>query len=217
MKVVGLDISTKSGFAVAEIDTEVRLIRSGTFFRDKDDQGVLDDYPKSMMAVVENAGEKVVSLIEEEKPDVIVIEETNLGRNRFSQKTLEWLHHYILERVLSKYKVEYISTSEWRATLQIKMTKEDKEHNKRIKENGERGKTSQKHLAIRFVNETMDMKLKPKNEDEADAICLVLAFHKRQECLNKTTKSASQTSNKQRSSLKGSTTSPRPKKGSKAE
>lgn len=180
MKVIGLDLSTKSGFAVCEINNGVvSIIKSGTFFRGKDEEGTMDNYPKSMMQVAEKAARQVVDLVLSENPDVVVIEETNLGRNRFSQKTLEWIHYCVLSGVIGKHKIEYISTSEWRKILDIKMSKEDKAHNKNIKETGARGKLSQKHLAIRFVNGYFGLELKPKNEDEADALCLVLAFSKK--------------------------------------
>lgn len=176
VKVLSLDLSTKTGWAVG-VKEGNQFIRaeSGTLFQDKDAPKMLDDYPHGMLATSERVGDKVSALVEKHQPDILVIEETNLGRNRYSQKLLEWIHKDVLTKT-SAYKVNYISTSEWRKVLKISLSKEDKQHNKSVKSGEVRGKISQKHLAIRWVNEHYGLELKPKNEDEADAICMAAAW-----------------------------------------
>lgn len=80
----------------------------------------------------------------------------------------------------------------WRTNLGLKMSKEQKRANaklskaKRAAEEmhtkldksalGIRGKVTKKHLAVAHANTTFNLHLKMKDNNEADAICLGLAF-----------------------------------------
>lgn len=129
------------------------------------------------------------------QPDVVIIEETNLGKSRYAQKTLEFIHKSLLFQLRAfPGKVIYFSSSSWRQALGLTMTKEDKKNNARLskakkyatemgvkldkKALGVRGKINKKHLALRYVNDTFNLTLKVKDNDAADAICLAAAYLK---------------------------------------
>jgi hypothetical protein len=221
-RILGLDVSTHAGFALlisslAEIDGEevakVELEESGVLqLRRPRDFGD-DAYPWSYVHASKEAAKTLTELIFRLKPDVVVIEETNLGKQRYDQKLLEYLHNALLI-LIGKYHTEgvltcpvfYLSCSEWRHALGLKMSNEDKRNNKLLKKArdlattvtktadgtaevqsrttihaakkalGVKGKIGWKHLSVRYANEHFGLKLKQKENDEADAICLASAF-----------------------------------------
>jgi Holliday junction resolvasome RuvABC endonuclease subunit len=130
-----------------------------------------------------------------DKFEVIVIEEINLGRNRYTQKLLENIHTAMLDQIESFWphaKVVYLDSSEWRHNLGLKMTKEQKKLNAKLskakklaaqtnikldkKKLGIKGKVNAKHLAVAHANTIFGLQLKMKQNDAADAICIGLAF-----------------------------------------
>ncbi len=148
-------------------------------------------YPWNYLAGTEAMAEKLFELILKEPPQtLIVIEETNMGKNRWSQKCLEFIHCLLLNKIINsceKRTVKYINTSDWRKILGIHMTKVDRAKNVKVKrlkrigsaaakatlkEEGLRGKITKKHLAIRWANEMFGLELRPKDDDIADALAL---------------------------------------------
>lgn len=191
MKVLALDISTKPGWA---FNKDAQLVEFGALSLD---HPVLayGEYPWSYHRASEIMANQLFKLVDRFDPEVIVIEETNLGKSRYAQKTLEYIHKALLSRLVgSKAKVIYLSSSIWRQTLGLHMSAEDKRNNAKLsrakkkaaeagakldkKTIGVRGKVNKKHLAIRYVNETYGLELKVKDNDKADAICLADAFLK---------------------------------------
>lgn len=177
MKILGLDISTKTGVAVIEdgqlthyelIHVEFMPVESKI-----DDFNCLDR--ASIMA------KKLLAVVTSVQPDFIFIEQTNLGNNRRDQKLLEFTHAMVLYELYGvEKKVVYVDSAQWRSTLGQKMTKEDRKHNKTVKERksegirskkGE-GKLTPKHLSVRWCNEKYGLSLLIKDNDIADAICL---------------------------------------------
>jgi hypothetical protein len=71
-------------------------------------------------------------------------------------------------------KVTYVDTSRWRSVLSIKLSKEQRENNKLVKKKLKRGKITWKHLSVSFINERYGLKLKLKDNDQCDALCLCL-------------------------------------------
>lgn len=160
-------------------------------------------YPFCYLKAALKVRNKVVQLIKLHSPDVVVIEETNLGKNRYSQKVLEFIHCLVVEWLAKNFsgKTVYLSSSSWRHALRLGMNKDERKNNSTISEmkkasrsedgkldlakfkqlkkaSGIRGKITKKHVALRYVNELYGLKLKPKDNDQADAICLALAFLK---------------------------------------
>jgi Holliday junction resolvasome RuvABC endonuclease subunit len=191
MKVLGLDLSTKPGWAFKEDDQPF------VFGAIKLDHPVISygDYPWSYDKASEVMASMLFEIVLRFKPDVVVIEETNLGKSRYAQKTLEFIHKALLARLRDwNGKVIYLSSSSWRQALGLQMSKEDKKNNAKLskakklasesgmkldkKALGVRGKINKKHLALRYVNETYGLALKVKDNDAADAICLAAAYLK---------------------------------------
>lgn len=183
MLVLALDISTKTGWAVFEDQKllEYGLISVPQKFSD------FGEYPFSYFKFTQDIASKIFAKTLEIKPDIIVIEETNRGKQRFSQKILEFLHCQILGSLISyKVPVFYISTSTWRKALGIKMSKDGKKNNQKVnkanregiskKTLGLKGKITVKHLTLDFVNNTYNLNLKMKDNNEADAIALGASY-----------------------------------------
>ena len=193
MRFLGLDISTKTGWASFD---DARLVAFGTIRLEKT-LHEYGPYPQCYDAATEDMANRLMQKIWEVQPHIIVIEETNLGRNRYSQKALEFLHKSLLRKLDQACycgRIVYISSSTWRKTLAIGMTAEDKRLNNKLsrakteaKHTGQkldkqalgiRGKITKKHLALRWVNEEYKLNLIVKDNDTADAICLVASYLK---------------------------------------
>ena len=134
----------------------------------------------------------LAKLVSDIKPRVVVIEEKN-NSFRYSQKLLEFLHSSLLTQISLDTEcpaVFYLSTSEWRSRLGIRLSKEDKKANQKLnkakkasvdgkvdrKALGIRGKITPKHLSVKHANEQFGLQLKIKDNDVSDAICLGKAF-----------------------------------------
>lgn len=172
MKIVGLDMSTHCGWAL--ISDEAGLLGHGLYeTSDKPLNSLVEDY--FYMARASSISYQVAGLVMQVQPDYIYIEQTNKGRARGSQKQLEFIHFAVLYELKKNnwhHKVRYIDTSDWRKILNIKMTKDDSKHNKRVKSGEIRGKITPKHLAVRWANEMYKQKLKLKDNDIADAMAV---------------------------------------------
>lgn len=189
MKLLCLDISSKTGWALFERkDAQFRLVKYGLIQITTPTYSKLS-YPHSFLASSFEYLEAVLKLIRETDCDLIVCEETNKSRNRYSQKLLEFLHFSTLSAALVLHReIKYISTSEWRSTLNLRLTKDDKTNNKMVskakkeslskKDLGVVGKITPKHLSVRYCNAEFNLQFKQKDNDIADAICLGAAYFK---------------------------------------
>lgn len=203
MKVLALDVATKTGFAVFDKDEDLEqgvLVEHGLLKMPQTIKEMVEAYPWNYIHATQQMAKQLTDLVARVQPDVIVIEETNLGKQRYTQKLLEFLHNALLTS-LEKYpetygmmtpKVYYLSSRVWRSVLGLQMTKDDKKNNKALrvakeraemfgvtvdkKAIGVKGKVGWKHLSVRFVNDKFDLKFKQKDNDVADAICLAIAF-----------------------------------------
>ncbi len=199
MRVLALDISTSAGWCLleGEVGQTPKILDSGSIVN-PDGLKHLGKYPWNYLAGARQLVAGLIELIEKKSKDgpfLIVIEETNMGRNRYSQKILEFLHCLILEYLWTNFiheDVVYVNTSDWRKILGIHMTKVDKAQNVKVKrlkrintaeskailkEAGLRGKMTKKHLAIRWANETYGLQLRPKDDDIADALALATSVY----------------------------------------
>lgn len=192
MRVLALDLSSKTGWAFFDegVLKDRGLVQLG--------QPILSfcEYPWCYMEAARAQAEKVYAVVQAIQPDQIVIEETNAGRNRYTQKFLEFLHCRILQ-LLEGRNVVYISSGVWRHKLELKLSAMDKRKNARIREAkkiakqkgekvdqdllkqlGQKGRKGKKHLAVEYANATYGLQLKMKDNDIADAICLGTALLK---------------------------------------
>lgn len=171
MKTLGLDISTKTGYAVV---TDGILTSHGLKTAERVDfPGLCEDF--GFIARARTMGQHIYKLLVEHQPDLIIIEQTNLGQNRMDQKLLEFIHFEVLRRILEmerESQVRYISTSTWRSVLKIKLNADQKLNNALQKIGKVRGKVTPKHLAVLWANSTYGLELLKKDHDIADAIAL---------------------------------------------
>lgn len=220
MKLLGLDISTKAGWAVLDsVESGPPALRAyGLVEKTKANVLEYGPYPECYRRAARDIASQLLKLIGEHRPDVVVIEETNQGDNRYTQKLLEFIHKEVgdgWDTGSASFEVEvpctvspemhkkdfyprvvYISTGIWKQALGLKKPKEAKLNDqlmKRAKEMastgacslneakkklGIRGKWNKKMLAVGYVNENYGLDFKLKDNDKAEAICLVVAFTK---------------------------------------
>lgn len=175
MKILGLDVSKHTGFAVLE---DGKLVESGTF--DVDDPEEFKTLLPEVVTVMQaqELARFVYDKYLKHMPDYIYSEQVNRGKNRHSQKMLDGLHYEIVNMLMTWGwidKLRYIDTSAWRSVLSVRLNQDQRGHNKQVKQKLIRGKITTKHLAVMKVNEVFGLKLKLKDNNEADAICLCLA------------------------------------------
>ena len=154
MKILGLDISTAcTGFAVKE-DGYIRTGYIKTPYK-----------LKSFSALLYQA-EEIKKLIDEEKPDIVIIEDTYLKENFKTVKLMNMLRGYVYVYSVFKgieVRPDY-NTVHARSILGIKGI------NKRGISRKERKKRVMKFLA--------SLGYKVEQDDEADALILVLAYER---------------------------------------
>jgi len=185
MRILSLDISTKTGWAFFDncvLSKYGRIDIVDKKFNKIDYKVFSQQTLVGMFFALGNFYRSISKLFKEINPDVIVVEQTNLGRQRISQKMLEWLHLIaclVSLTLFHKFPV-FLDSSDWRKIVGLRLTKADKDHNKAIKKQGKRGKIGKKQLAIRIVNEKykdrLQQLLKMKDNDIADAILVADAW-----------------------------------------
>lgn len=169
MRILGLDISTKTGFAVIE---DNRLIEYGLL-----KVPVLGEDGLSLVKTAFSLSSEILKVTSRIMPDLIIIEQTNPGRFRV-QKLLEFLHMAtIIDMNKSGFysKVQYMDTSRWRQLISLRLSSDQRKHNKKVKQRAARGKITSKHLSVKWANEKFSMNFKLKDNDICDAICLAFA------------------------------------------
>lgn len=195
MKILCLDISTKTGWAVLrgepadgvvpEVVVHGRLTLQALGLANVAAAG---DYPWGFLGVGHLFADAFDRLYREHQPDAIVIEDTSESRNRYAQKLLEFIHCIVLQKFagLRHDLIVYIPVGYWRSALELRLNKDDKKNNAAIskakkegvakKDLGLKGRVTKKHLALRFVAATFGLKFKVKDNDIADAICLGVGY-----------------------------------------
>lgn len=199
--VLALDVSTKAGYAVlrAGDDGSVEIPEYG-LVKLPNPTREYGEYPWSYLHASQDMARRLIALVDKVRPDHIVVEETNLGKQRYTQKLLEYLHSALLTGMQSYRQshndlapdVTYMSSSSWRKALGLRLSNDDKKNNRRLSAAkkvaemtggvvdkaalGVKGKVGWKHVSVRFINEKFGMSFKQKDNDITDAICLGLAF-----------------------------------------
>ena len=193
MRVLSLDISTNTGYALLDKERVCPILWGNVWNEEKVD--TFGSYPYSYLKAADTIAHKIQRIVERHQPDSIVIEETNKGKNRYSQKILEFIHCRVLDRLNYlpwQPRIFYISTSVWRQKVGIELTKEQKKANAKLskakskaggkltydqkKALGLKGRTTKKHVAIIEVNRRYNLQLLQKDNDIAEAILLGVAF-----------------------------------------
>ena len=194
MRVLALDLSSKTGWAHFEQNgTERKLVEYGLIQLDRPILDFYKEYPWNYYRAAGWQGLNINDLVKRIGPEVIVIEETNRGKNRYTQKFLEFVHCRVLEQpYVNSRRVVYISSGVWRKKLDMSLSAEDRKNNTKLSKAkryaavtgqkldktsiGVKGRIGKKHLAVRYTNATYGLNLKMKDNDIADAICLGTAF-----------------------------------------
>lgn len=127
MRVLAFDLSTKTGWALFE---NGKLTCYGQLKAKVIGDETHESYPQNFIEMAMSMASEVKGKIINSKPTHIVTEETNKGKNRFSQKQLEFIHFAV--NSLASCKIHYIDTSEWRFLLGITLDKEQRKGNRVI-------------------------------------------------------------------------------------
>lgn len=205
VRVLALDPSSKLGWSVMQsdqpfsLDSEVELIDYGLIQLPKLEE--FGDYPLSYVYAANEMFERIFdgAFLKNDDDltiDAVLFEEIQLSRgSRYAQKWLGILHGLMMNHFHESFPnlgIHCIDPVQWRKTLGIKLTKEDRDNNKRLKEAasiaraqgkkldksklGVTGKISNKHLSVRWVNDNFNLDLRMKDNDTADAICIGAAY-----------------------------------------
>lgn len=196
-RLLSLRVSTKISFSVLDIEetedkivTNIDLTESG-LQKMPELLNTCGEYSWDFLQASKRMSKVLATLVSRIKPRVVVVEEKK--DRRYFQKLLEFLHSALLTHIQLDTEapaVFYLSTSEWRSHLGIRLSKEDKKANQKLskakkasidgkidrKALGIRGKITPKHLAVKYANEKFGLQLKIKDNDIADAVCLGNAF-----------------------------------------
>jgi Holliday junction resolvasome RuvABC endonuclease subunit len=170
---LSLDLSTSTGWAV--MDGE-KIVKYGTIIHKSSQQQNHPSYPFNMIFVANQIAQDILKVKAEYDTKYVVIEETNQGSlNRYSQKQIEFIH-FAVASALEGIPLYYYSTSKWKSQINIRFSKEDREHNKMVKAGNAKGKITNKHLTVKKINKVYNLELKLKDNDIADAIAIASAF-----------------------------------------
>jgi hypothetical protein len=190
MNVLAIDLSSSPGLAIVSCGSPGHFVLHE--HQNKKFKVMAGSYPYDWIAAVDGIVRYVTDFVNQMSKkhtiDVIVIEQTNLGKQRFTQQVLEWLHISLLRELKSTEHdrlVKYVSTSEWRKRLDLRLSKDEKKQNKALKnaedkkafkeQQGIAGKKTQKHLSVDYVNKTFGQAFLMKDNDICDAICMACA------------------------------------------
>lgn len=183
MKILALDLSTKPGWAIIK-SGKCLAYGNAHFpilnFNVNNYPERAKEYPYNIIETSQQVADYIFNIYQAESDiDVVVIENTVRGKNRNTQRSLEWVHYAVLSYFVDASElIHYVDPTQWRKALEMKLTPADKENNKLVKNKLGRGKITSKHLSVRFVNSEFDLNLKMKDNDIADAICIGLAYER---------------------------------------
>ena len=202
MKVLSLDLSTTAtGWATFE---DKKLLDYGVI-KPKVPGLTKMTYPEGALRKCLSIAEQIHELWLQEKPNIIIIEEINRGKNRLGQKTLDGLHFIVLDAldelgaINQIYFIDSDGATGWRSKSKLNLTHSEKQkaynkrtklQNKKIKaENKKRPRgskialekeISRKTLACEKANKLFRLQLddweRTTDGDIADAILVGYAF-----------------------------------------
>jgi len=197
-KLLSLDLSTSStGWAIFDIDTKLPT-SYGTLKPQVKGHSKMK-YPEAAYHRVTSIADQINTLVLTAKPDEIIIEEVNRGINRITQKSLDALHFFVLDYLhflnptwLTKVIWQDSNgRTGWRGKLGLKLSEEDKEHNKQARafNNSKKRRKDKKpkmpivdwkKLAERYVSKQYGLNfnvwMNPSDSDIVDAICVGAAY-----------------------------------------
>jgi len=186
MKIMGLDLSSKSGYAI--LNDNSSIITYGTLLDAYGTDKVPSDLNKvtqeyKLIWKAKQVARLIKEIVDKYQPDSIYIERLPSGGFRATKEVLYFIHFAVLN-ILEPKLVRYVEVSQWRSTLNIRLSKDQRNHNKDIKikrklsgkktsKRGE-GKITWKHLSVNKANEIFNLNLQLKDNDAADALLIAL-------------------------------------------
>lgn len=167
MKLLALDPSTATGWALF---SNGGLVDHGKIVHKADGDWESEDFPHNYIDAAKRMAFDIEKLALQFDVDKVVLEMTNLGKSRYHQKLLEWIHFAIIDRC-KHLGVEYIDSSAWRKAIGLSMTKADREHNKHVKRDRERAKQDMlKQAEAELGGELQDALRSARNKREQNTI-----------------------------------------------
>jgi len=141
MRYIGLDISTNTGYAIFEKD---ELINYGVFTRKVENykadvktyKDFPESYPQNFIVTCEEITQQCIRIIQEHNVDMVIIEHPEKGKQRLSQRLLEWTHLILVKELIkNNIPFKYILVSDWRSAVKcyIKYWPDHQEWNKQVK------------------------------------------------------------------------------------
>lgn len=130
MRILALDLSSKTGWALLEDQT---VLCFGSVTAPKPAAKLRSPYDIVNQAL--RMGALVRALVNDHKPECIVTEQTNQAKKqnrREDQKLLEFIHFAVIQAVMPMRMV-YLDSRLWRKAVGITLTAEDSARNKAIK------------------------------------------------------------------------------------
>jgi len=180
MKILSLDLSSETGWCIF-IDGLYHT--SGTLekvyiedFNVNKHPNKSNKYPQNIVNAINEIIVKIDEKYLEFKPEIIVIEGSVKGRNRHTQKFIEWMHLMVFLKFKELAVINYMDVSEWRKIVNLRLNKEDKINNKLVKKGEKRGKINKKHLSVRMVNLLFKLNKRLLDHNECDSILLGKAY-----------------------------------------
>lgn len=157
-KLLSLDSSSsKTGWALFE---NAEYIESGVI--DLDTNECKKRYKGNSDKRIEDMCLNVINLLKEHKPDIIVIEKLNVGRNMVAVRALSKVIGVVYcYSILNDCFYFEIQPSQWRGKLGMQSSK--------------RGRDEYKQLSIDYVKKNFN---KDVSDDESDSICAGIGYIK---------------------------------------
>lgn len=190
---LSLDMSTTcTGWSVFNIDT-AELATYGTLKPKTSGAVAKMTYPRQQLTKMIDLSFQIRNLILQYKPTHIVIEEIAGSKQRLGQKVLDGLHWIVLFHIQEYIDIiqfyDVTGRDGWRTQLGLKLSEEDKMHNKEAKKLNKglaRGSLlpiyDVKDLSARYANKTYGLSLDPQTSqydaDIADSVSMGSAFIK---------------------------------------
>jgi hypothetical protein len=177
-RLLAIDASTKTGWALF---VDGIYVESGALkpipvegFNVNDDPNKSPLYPWNIIDAAEKMAQAIMNLATEKQADDLVIENTVKGRNRHTQRYLEYLHSAMFRKFRNVISASYRDPSEWRKACEMRLSNDQKKNNREVSAGKKRGRIGKKHLSVNMANEKFGLKLKLKDNDQADACLLGL-------------------------------------------
>jgi len=192
--ILSLDLSTAcTGWSVFNMDTK-ELIEYGAILPKLDKYQRKLGYPEIQLIKMISIANEIKKLVERINPKTILIEEISGSKNYLGQKTLDGLHWIVLYTIIKDIKrvvfMNVTGYNGWRYLLGLKLSEENKIHNKENKlmnKKLQRGSRkliiiTPKHLAQYYVNKTyntpFDVENNATDNDVVDSIAMASAYLK---------------------------------------